>query len=543
MKVAAYCRVSTDKDDQANSFESQQRYFREYIERQPEWDLYDIYADEGISGTSTKKRGAFNRMINDARLGRLELIITKEISRFARNTLDSIQYIRELKKMGVGVLFMNDDMNTLNESSEFLLTLKASMAQEESRNTSQRVKWGQSRRMEQGVVFGRSMLGYDVKDGKMSVNPEGAEIVKLIFAKYVYERKGTVTIAKELREAGYKTLSGKVQWRNTVIVKILHNEKYCGDLLQKKTITPDYLSHQKKYNHGEEEFVFLKDHHQPIVDRELWVAAQREIERRDLDGKHGTGHGNRYPLSGKIKCGICGESFVSRGRRRKDGSKYKCWRCGRATNEGVKHTDPAGNEVGCDLGYQIRDEVGMDIIKQAVGTLQMDTNAVITNVTRIVTDAIGSTRDSNQINAFKLKKELTQIEEKKKNILDAFFARNISKEDMKMMNGEYDRQIAELTDRIRAAENKKSLSYDTAELKKKIRQKAEAIVSGNTATEHFYGNLIDHITACPDRRLEVHLKLLPTKWTYVLDSLATSKNTSSQQPFKERNLNYTPKGV
>ena len=166
MKVAAYCRVSTDKEDQANSFENQQRYFREYINHQPDWELYEIYADEGITGTNTKKRAAFNRMIDDARQHRFDLIVTKEISRFARNTLDSLAYTRELKRMGIGVFFLNDSINTLNEDSEMLLTIKSTLAQEESRSTSTRVKWGQTRRMEQGVVFGRSLLGMMYKTVK-----------------------------------------------------------------------------------------------------------------------------------------------------------------------------------------------------------------------------------------------------------------------------------------------------------------------------------------------------------------------------------------
>ena len=159
MKVAAYCRVSTDKDDQANSFESQQRYFREYIDRQPDWELYKIYADEGITGTSTQKRAAFNRMINDARLHRFDLILTKEVSRFSRNILDTISYTRDLRYLGIGVQFMNDGINTLEPDSELRLSIMGSIAQEESRKTSSRVKWGQTRRMEQGIVFGRSMLG------------------------------------------------------------------------------------------------------------------------------------------------------------------------------------------------------------------------------------------------------------------------------------------------------------------------------------------------------------------------------------------------
>ena len=212
MKVASYCRVSTDRDDQANSFESQQRYFKEYIDRQPDWELYQVYADEGITGTSTKKRTAFNRMIADAHMGKFQLILTKEVSRFSRNILDTISYTRELKALGVGVVFMNDGINSLEPDAELRLSIMGSMAQEESRKTSSRVKWGQTRRMEQGVVFGRSLLGYDVKDGKMTVNPKGAEIVRQIFRKYGIEKKGTSVIARELREAGYKSLTGNTKW-------------------------------------------------------------------------------------------------------------------------------------------------------------------------------------------------------------------------------------------------------------------------------------------------------------------------------------------
>ena len=196
-KVAAYCRVSTDNEDQANSFESQQRYFRQYIERNPDWELYEIFADEGISGTNTKKRKEFNRMIACAKNGDFDLIITKEISRFARNTLDSIYYTRELKKHGVGVIFMNDNINTLDGDAELRLAIMSSIAQEESRKTSERVKWGQKRQMEQGVVFGRSMLGYDVEGGKMTINEEGAKVVRLIFHKFVNEGKGTHVIARD----------------------------------------------------------------------------------------------------------------------------------------------------------------------------------------------------------------------------------------------------------------------------------------------------------------------------------------------------------
>lgn len=229
-RVAAYCRVSTEKEEQAQSFESQCDFFRCYIEQKKEWEFYKVFADEGISGTSTKKREQFNQMIAEAKQRKFDLLITKEISRFARNTLDSIYYTRELRKVGVGVLFLNDGINTLDGDAELRLSIMASIAQEESRKTSERVKWGQKRRMEEGVVFGRSMLGYDVRNGKMYVNEEGAEVVRKIFYKFVEERKSTHTIARELLEEGIYPMRSK-KWRNTVILRILQNEKYCGDLV------------------------------------------------------------------------------------------------------------------------------------------------------------------------------------------------------------------------------------------------------------------------------------------------------------------------
>lgn len=173
-------------------------------------------------------------MIACAKNGDFDLIITKEISRFARNTLDSIYYTRELKKHGVGVIFMNDNINTLDGDAELRLAIMSSIAQEESRKTSERVKWGQKRQMEQGVVFGRSMLGYDVEGGKMTINEEGAKVVRLIFHKFVNEGKGTHVIARELREEGISPMRVK-EWSNTVILRVIRNEKYCGDLVQKKT--------------------------------------------------------------------------------------------------------------------------------------------------------------------------------------------------------------------------------------------------------------------------------------------------------------------
>ena len=524
IKVASYCRVSTDRDDQANSFESQQRYFKEYIDRQPDWELYQVYADEGITGTSTKKRAAFNRMIADAHLGKFHLILTKEVSRFSRNILDTITYTRELKALGVGVLFMNDGISTLEPDAELRLSIMGSIAQEESRKTSTRVKWGQTRRMEQGVVFGRSLLGYDVKDGCLTVNPEGAEIVRLIFYKYGVEKKGTTVIARELREAGYRTHSGNMKWSNTHIVKILKNEKYVGDLVQKKTITPDYLSHAKKYNHGEEEFVIIRDHHEPIIDRELWDTVQRELKKRNRNGELGAGHSNRYVFSGKIKCGECGASFVSRKKTRKDGSLYKRWSCYTATSEGQKRIDVRGNEVGCDVGKLLRDELALDILQQSLTTLRMDRDRIIQNVTALALEAIQMCEEGSTDRVEALEYEISQLKQKKADVLDAFFSKQITKEEMHLVNQRYDGELEDLQRRLEGVRERESITYEEDQLEKDVGRQVADIVNCRADSEVLYKNVLDHMVVHKDRKIEIFLNLLPQKWTFVLENLRKSQN-------------------
>ena len=527
IKPASYCRVSTDKDDQANSFESQQRYFRAYIDRQPEWELYQIYADEGITGTSTKKRAAFNQMIADARMGKFERILTKEVSRFSRNILDTIAYTRELKALGVGVLFMNDGISTLEPDAELRLSIMGSIAQEESRKTSSRVKWGQTRRMEQGVVFGRSLLGYDVKDGRLTVNPEGAELVRLIFHKYGVEKKGTTVIARELREAGYRTHRGGIRWNGSCIVKLLKNEKYVGDLIQKKTITPDYLTHAKKANHGEEELVIIRDHHQPIIGRELWGVVQEELKKRNRNGALGVGHSNRYRFSGKIKCGECGASFVSRQKKRKDGSSTRRWSCYTAVNEGGVHVDSQGNRVGCDVGSALRDEVAMDMLRQALRTLRLDAGGLIDSVTAIALEAIRAGEQSGGERRESLELRLEQLNRKREAALDAFFSRDITREEMRRMTGRYDREAAELRERLARTGARSESSCEKAALRDDIRRRVAGLVNGEGDSEIFCKTILDHMVVYRDQRVEVRLNLLPQTWCFVLERL---KQTAQNDP-------------
>ena len=328
LRVAAYCRVSTDGADQKNSFESQKRYFREYIARHAHWESGGIYADEGISGTSTAKRKAFLQMMADAEKRCFDLIVTKEISRFARNLLDSIYYTRELKRFGIGVFFIADNLFTLDGDAELRLSILASLAQEESRRISERVKWGQTRRMEQGVVFGRSLLGYTVKNGCIAIEPHGAALVRRIFALFANEGLSVTQIAALLDREGIKPMRAE-KWSPSVILRMLGNEKYRGDLKQKKTYTPDYLSHGKKKNRGEENFIILHGHHAPIVDEDLFARAAARL----ASGKKRFA-GGKYPYSGKCRCGICGGLYTARFQTAQDGTVYRFWRCNGAPHGG-----------------------------------------------------------------------------------------------------------------------------------------------------------------------------------------------------------------
>ena len=511
-RVAAYCRVSTDNDDQANSFESQQRYFRQYIERNPDWELYAIFADEGISGTNTKKRKEFNRMIACAKNGDFDLIITKEISRFARNTLDSIFYTRDLKKHGVGVIFLNDNINTLDGDAELRLAIMSSIAQEESRKTSERVKWGQKRQMEQGVVFGRSMLGYDVKDGKMTINEEGAKIVRLIFHKFVDEGKGTHVIARELREEGIEPMRVK-EWQNTVILRVIRNEKYCGDLVQKKTYTPDFLSHEKKYNRGQEEFVIIKDHHEPIISRELFDKANRILDAKSLSQEGKAKHSNRYPFSGKIKCGRCGASYVARYKTRKDGSQYKAWRCFEGAKHGSPHIDKAGNQVGCS-GTSIRNEEAIHIMYLVCKQLTIDRQKIADNLIKTIQKVISLDMTGADTNTLEDKIEAAQ--KKRTDLIDLYTSGDIDRDEFTALRAKYDAEINSLKSMMESMEKQQIVIAKQKELMEDIKNAVDELIGGIEYEDEFYTQLLDKMVINDRENIDVYLNLLPLKWSYTV---------------------------
>ena len=521
LNVAAYCRVSTDNDDQSNSFASQKRYFEECINQNPDWQLTEIYADEGLTGTSTKKRKAFNKMITDAHLGKIDLILTKEVSRFARNTVDTLQYTRELKALNIGVLFMLDNIDTLAPDGELRLTIMASLAQEESRKTSERVKWGQKRQMEKGVVFGRNMLGYDVHDGKLYINEDGAQIVRLIFHKYVNERKGTSTIARELREEGYKTITGNVMWSNTVILRALRNEKYVGDLIQKKTYTPNYLTHAKKYNHGDEEFVIIENHHEPIISRELWDMAQAELKKNEPSEKIKSKYSNRYPLSGKIVCGCCGSRFVSRSKKRKDGSKYKAWGCYNAMHYGSAKIDAAGNNIGCDIHTNIRDEDFMIIIQKVLEHLDINKEKILRELSETLR-VIFAQGYEKPIDETDIKKRIDNINSKKEKLLDLYLNEILSKEEYRQKKESCEGEMSHLESVLSNVSDGSQDNYDCDSAIKDIECHMNKMLYGTERNEIFYRNFIEKIVVHNREHFDVYINLLPHKWQVIVRELMDS---------------------
>lgn len=508
-RVAVYCRVSTDNLDQTNSLESQQRYFNEYIKRNPLWELYEVYVDEGISGTSTKKRASFNRMIDDAKNKKFDLIITKEISRFARNTLDSIGYTRELKRHGIGVIFMNDNINTLDADAELRLTIMSSIAQEESRKTSDRVKWGQRRMMEQGVVFGRDMLGYDVRDGKLYINEEGAETVRLIYRKFLDEGKGTHIIAKELREAGIKTSTYMKDWSYTVILRILKNEKYCGDLVQQKTYTPDYLSHSKKYNKGEVEYVTIRNHHEPIISREIFEATQREIERRrNLHGAK-NGFANRYALSGKIICAECGSTFIHRKNTSSNGKQNESWTCIQHQKYGRERTNRNNEKVGCS-NVSINEKDIRAILQYVLADVLTDRKNIIESVLATVSEVLKSDHSKDNIAHFE--NELEKIENKKERLLDMCLSGDIETSDYRKACERLKAEHDSLSEKLQKEKAHKQRLMDKETIIQEIKTYVNSLTIGEEWNDTFYRSIVDKIIINKNREIDIHLKLIPDKW-------------------------------
>ncbi len=325
-RVAGYARVSTDSEEQQTSYEAQVDYYTRYIRSKPEWEFVNVYTDEGISATNTKKREGFNQMVQDALDGKIDLIVTKSVSRFARNTVDSLVTVRKLKEKGVEVYFEKENIYTLDSKGELLITIMSSLAQEESRSISENVTWGQRKRFADGKITlpYKQFLGYKKgENGLPEIVPKEAEIVKLIY-KLFMEGKTVNAIAKHLMKENIPSPSGKELWRTSTIESILTNEKYKGSAILQKKFTVDFLQKKMKVNEGEVPQYKVEDSHPAIIEPEEWELVQLEMQRRKARGKH---HNSLSPFSAKIICWDCGEYYGSKVWH--SNSKYKktIWQC------------------------------------------------------------------------------------------------------------------------------------------------------------------------------------------------------------------------
>lgn len=505
LRVAAYCRVSTDREDQANSLASQKRYFSDYIQRHDGWLLVDIYPDEGISGTTTRRREQFNRMIRDAEGGKLDLILTKEVSRFARNTVDALEYTRRLKQLGVGVIFTNDNIDTRDNDGELRLTIMASIAQEESRKTSERVKWGQKRRMEAGVVFGsNSVYGFDLTAGRLTVRADEARVVRHIYHKFLHEGKGTHVIARELWEEGIpppRSATGK--WSCVMVRRILRNEKYVGDVLQKKYVTTDYLTHKKVENRGQEEQFLLRDHHQAIIDRPTWEAAQAELSRRAEKQRDNSKYSNRYWCSGKIRCGACGSRFVPRTTHRPNGDVYRIWGCHSRVHYGSRKQNGQGDCAGCNM-RMLNHKALTACVRFVLQQLDLDYDALArelaADIQRILTDTPGERGLS------RLQARRADLERRRERVMDAYFGGDISREEMSQMKAKYDRELEKIRSQLlRHTDPERTQPRQASD----PQDLAQTLRNWATCSEEVFAETVEEIVVY-EEYITIRLRYLPT---------------------------------
>ena len=413
LKVAAYCRVSTDSEEQASSYEVQVDHYTQFIQKNPEWELAGIYADDGITGTNTKKREEFNRMIQDCMDGNIDMIITKSISRFARNTLDCLKYIRELKEKNIPVFFEKENINTMDSKGEVLLTIMASLAQQESQSLSQNIKLGLQYRFQNGEVRVNHsrFLGYTKdEEGNLVIEPSEAEVVKRIYREYL-EGASLLQIGRGLEADGILTGAGKTKWRSETLKKILQNEKYIGDALLQKTYTVDFLNKKRAQNKGIVPQYYVENSHEPIIPRDLYMQVQEEMIRRanlhSGANRKKRVYSSKYALSSIVYCSRCGKIYrrIAWNNRGKHSTVWRC--CTR-----VKHGPTA-----CDAPTIQEPDLQTAVVKAINLTLGNRENMMSTlqeNIEAVIRQEDETSSEGIEAKLMELQKELLKLANSKK---------------------------------------------------------------------------------------------------------------------------------
>ena len=469
IRVAAYCRVSTDSEDQLNSYRSQVLYYTDLIKKNKDWIMTDIYADEAITGTQVTKREEFQRMINDCMNGKIDMVITKSISRFARNTLDTLKYVRMLKEKNIAVYFEDEKINTLTMDGELLLVVLSSVAQQEVENISDNVKKGLKMKMKRGELVGfQGCLGYDYdkSDKSLLLNSEEAKIVQYIFNRYI-EGAGATIIMHELNNLGYKTKKGN-DWTQTSVLGIIKNEKYKGDVLLGKTFTVDPISKRRLDNLGEEDQFYLRNHHEPIISEEVYEKAHEILRRRAKchsrmvaePGKREK-FSRQYAFSCMLECGFCGSNLSRRNWHSNSHHQKTIWACVTGTKKGKKH---------CPESKGVPEKVIEEAFVESYRLLCGDNRDVLDEFIERVETTLSESSIEKSIG--KIDKEIESLDIKKKKLLDMRLEESIDKPTYEEKYNELeDRQKKLLSDRREYQEqfdNEKNLKRRTLEFKKAL---------------------------------------------------------------------------
>lgn len=484
LNVCFYARVSTDKDEQLHSLSNQISFFNDYIGKVPNWYFVGSYIDEGISGTQVKKREEFLRMIHDAKRHKFDLILTKEISRFSRNTLDSIMYTQELLSNGVGVYFLNDNINTILPDSELRLTMMSSIAQDEVRRLSERVSFGMKRSIDNGVVLGCSNIYGYVKDkGKLVIDEEQAEMIKIIFDRYANTTDGLSKVSRYLYSIGYKSRTGK-RIDTTILTRIIENPKYKGYYCGHKSKVLDYRTKQKK-RLNESDWIIYKDYENvpPIVSEELWERANTKLrERQDSFTNRSVNKAvfqNRYTYSGKIYCGCHNLTYhrSSAGKRKNN----PVWECQIYRKESLK---------GCSNPRVFELELDK-VFKNMFNKLFKKRNNIFDEVLNECKNYLEN--NNSELNTKNLESKILVLNSKKDKLLELVMEEYLSKEDYKkqvdLINEElntYQEKIDELKN------NKKNKNYIENKINE-IKSSLEKCLEDNECYSDVFNELIDRI--------------------------------------------------
>lgn len=502
LRVAAYCRVSTDEEEQLNSYEAQIAYYTEAIAKNPSWTFAGIYADEGITGTVTSKRKDFLRLMNDCEKGKVDMILTKSISRFARNTVDSLSWVRKLRAMNVGVYFEEQAIDSLKAENEMLIGLFSVIAQAESENISANVKWGIQQSMKNGKYCTNfSCFGYKRGDnGIPEIVPEQAETVRVIFDHYL-EGDSVDQIKAYLERNNHRTLTGKSVWDKKLIRNMLQNEKYVGDLMLQKTYRPDCLSKKTKVNKGELPKYLISNNHPAIIERTKFNKVQMEMARRSSKHKRSSvgiteqaKYSGKYALSELLVCGECGSSYRRTGKT-KNGKRKYVWRCLNRIENGQDVCDAIGAEE-----QKLHTAICRCLNK--LFSNKDETIRLLENNLRYVLSENDETRD-----AYVFEKQISDLTAEAESLMEM----------MSKTDGDTEKYLFEIENKysqIKALRQKLDVAKRTSELDEEVNNEFARIISlfqdVNANFEEFDDRVIRRLVECirvmKDRRIIVVLK-------------------------------------